>query len=270
MYRPQSAAHTRGVAGAEIVVGDVLDHGVDVVHHVDVQAPVGRGHLGHVVQVEHSGVRVEVDVHVLHQRDDVVDVLLVQVHDLQLAEEEVGRVDGVGVDRQPVAEVDLVVHAHGVEEDVDVVAGRDLGVHGEAVADRGRPGAGRGARRRAGQEELQLPVACGHGDVAVLDVPEPAEDLADHDHLALEPDQVDVAVLTLRELEVDGVVPHGQPAGEAQDDVSPGAGVDDRVRLRHEALVPSERGVERRVVQAGGGTSVHVAARGVRPRPPAP
>ena len=90
------------------------------------------------MQVEHAGVRLEVHVHVLDQADRVVDVLLVQVDDLQLAEEEVRRVDGVGVDPQPVAEVHLVVHAHGVEEDVDVVAGRRLRRR-PAASSRGAP-----------------------------------------------------------------------------------------------------------------------------------
>ena len=106
---------------------------------------------------------------------DVVDVLLVEVDDLQLAEKEVGRVDGVGVDLEPVAEVDLVVHAHGVEKDVDVVARRYLGDDRQVVVGR-RLAAVRSA---LGHEELQLAVAGRHGDVAVLDVAEVAEDVAD-------------------------------------------------------------------------------------------
>ena len=115
----------------------------------------------------------------------------------------------------------------------------------------------RAAPLGAGDEELELAVAGGHGHVLVLDVAEVAEDLADGDHLTLEADQVDVAVLALRELEIDGVVPHGQPAGEPEHHAALVARIDDGVRLRHEALVTADGGVERRVVQAGGGVRVH-------------
>ena len=65
----QRPAHARRVARAQVVVPDVLDHGVDVVHDVDVEAPVGGAHAGHVVQVQHAGVGLEVHVHVLDERD---------------------------------------------------------------------------------------------------------------------------------------------------------------------------------------------------------
>ena len=179
-----------------------------------------------------------------------------------LLEKQVGRVDGVGVDLQPVAEVHLVVHAHGVEEDVDVVAGRHLREHRQVLPRSAR----RAAPLGAGDEELELAVAGGHGHMLVLDVAELAEDLPDGDDLMLEADQVDVAVLALRELQVDGVVPHGQPAGEPEHHAALVARVDDGARLRHEALVTADGGVERRVVQAGGGVCVH-ASRFYPPRP---
>ena len=92
----------------------------------------------------------------------------------------------------------------------------------------------------------------------VLRVAEAAEDIAGGHHLALEADEVDVAVLALGELEVDGVVAYGKPAGEPEDDAAFVAGVDDGVGLRHEVLVTAAGEVERRVVQAGGGVKVHV------------
>ena len=42
---------------------------------------------------------------------------------------------------------------------------------------------------------------------------------------------------------------HGEAAGEPKDDAALVAGVDDGVRLGHEALVAAERGVERGVAQ---------------------
>ena len=120
---------------------------------------------------------------------------------------------------------------------------------------------GRPARAAAGcriaDEELELAVGGRHGHVLVLDVPEVAEDVADRDHLSLETDEIDVAVLALCELEVDRVVAHGQAAGETEHDAALVACVDDRVGLRHQALVAADGGVERRVVQAGGGVRVH-------------
>ena len=115
---------------------------------------------------------------------------------------------------------------------------------------------GRGASLR--HEELQLPVAGGDGDVLVLHVAEVAEDLTDLRHLPLQPDEVDVAVLALRELEVDGVVPHGEPAGEAQDHTALVAEVDDRARLGHEVAVQAQGGIERGAAEPGGGGGVHV------------
>ena len=76
-----------------------------------------------MLQVEHPGVGLEVHIDVLAEGDHIVGVFLVEVHDLELAEEQVGRIDGVGVDLEPVAKIDLVVHAHRVQKDVDVVAG---------------------------------------------------------------------------------------------------------------------------------------------------
>ena len=108
-----------------------------------------------------------------------------------------------------------------------------------------------------GREELQLAVAGGHGDVLVLHVAEVAEDLTDLHDLPLEPDEVDVAVLALRELEVDGVVTYGKSAGEAQDHAARVALVDDRARLDHEVAVQAECGVERRAAEPGGGGEVH-------------
>ena len=77
-----------------------------------------------MLEVQDAGVRFEVDVDVLAQGDHVVSVLLVEPLDLQFAEKHIRRVDGVGVDVQTVAKVDLVIHLHPVEEDVDMVEGR--------------------------------------------------------------------------------------------------------------------------------------------------
>ena len=60
--------------------------------------------------------------------------------------------------------------------------------------------------------------------------------------LSLQPDEIDVAVLALRELEVDRVVPYGQPAGEAEDHAARVAEVDDRARLPHQVAVPAHGG----------------------------
>ena len=86
----------------------------------------------------------------------------------------------------------------------------------------------------------------------VLHVAEVAEDLADGHHLPLESDEVDVAVLALRELEVDGVVAHGEASGESQDHAARVAEVDDRARLDHEVAVQAESGVECRAAEPGG------------------
>ena len=93
--------------------------------------------------------------------------------------------------------------------------GGTCGEHGQVVVAAADGAVG---RRRVPDEELELAVAGGHGDVLVLHVPEVAEHVADGDHLPLEADEVDVAVLALGELEVDGVVAHGEPAGEPKDD----------------------------------------------------
>ena len=102
----------------------------------------------------------------------------------------------------------------------------------------------------------------------VLDVAEVAEDLPDGGDLALEADQVDVAVLTLRELQIDGVVPHCQPAGEPEHDAALVARVDDGARLRHEAA--RDGGWWRRAPRrAGGRWAVRVHASRFYPRPAA-
>ena len=77
-----------------------------------------------MLEVQDAGVRFEADVDVLAQGDHVVRVLLVELLDLQFAEKQIRWVDGIGVDVQTVAKVDLVIHLHPVEEDVDMVEGR--------------------------------------------------------------------------------------------------------------------------------------------------
>ena len=92
----------------------------------------------------------------------------------------------------------------------------------------------------------------------VLTVAEAFEHVVDGGRLALESDEVDVAVVTLGKLEVDGVVMHGEAAGEAKDDAALVPRVDDAPRLGHHLLVACEGRVERGVVQARGRLGFHV------------
>jgi len=101
-----------------------------------------------------------------------------------------------------------------------------------------------------------------------------AEDVADGAGLSLEADEIDVAVLPLGELQVDGVVPDGEAAGEPQDHTGGVAGVDDGVRLLHEVAVEAQRSVEGGAAQPGRGGRAHAAAlrtvtmsRSISPRP---
>lgn len=81
---------------------------------------------------------------VLEQADDVVHVLLVDPADLSLGDEGVDGGDRVLVDLDPFADVDVVVHLHDVEKDVEVVderTGGHLGIGGRPdVGDRVRAG----------------------------------------------------------------------------------------------------------------------------------
>src|SRR5450830_2150527 len=91
------------------------------------------------------------DVIALAQGDHVVRVLLVELLDLQFAEKQIRRVDGVGVDVQTVAKVDLVIHLHPIEEDVHMVEGR-------------------GARNRRGEVRPLVHVGVGLDAVGALEV----------------------------------------------------------------------------------------------------
>ena len=108
-----------------------------------VEAPVTGADIGEVGDVERHVVVDLVHRQVLEERDDVVHVLLVDLADLQLGDEGVDRGDGVLVDIEPPADVDVVVHAHHVEEDVDVVD------QGGSTGWRARRGRGRGGAARA-------------------------------------------------------------------------------------------------------------------------
>jgi hypothetical protein len=97
---------------------------------------------------------------VLEQGDHVVHVLLCDLADLQLGDQDVGRRDGVGVDVQTTLDVDVVVHAHDIQEDVDVIDHRGREVR---CAQGTRPLEDMGARlERPGALEvleLRAPVA---------------------------------------------------------------------------------------------------------------
>ena len=106
-------------------------------------------HLGEVGDVDRRLALGLGERHILEERDDVVHVLLVDLADLQLGDEGVDRRDRVVVEVETVADVDVVVHAHDVQEDVGVVD--EWRLARRVVAPR------RTVVLRAG------PVACGEG-----------------------------------------------------------------------------------------------------------
>ena len=191
-------------------------------------------HLGDVEQVERRVVVHVAQRHVLDQGDDVVDVLLVDLADLHLGDERVRRRDRVVVDLQPLADVDVVVHAHDVEEDVDVVDERRL--VRAALAGRRRLRLGLHALERLVLDVLQLPGVGGLGDVAVLRVVERLEDVVDLLLLVGAADEVDVGVLAVHEVEVGAVAADGEAAGEAQLHALGARRVDGVHGLGHEAV----------------------------------
>ena len=160
-------------------------------------------------------------------------VLRVEAPDLQLADERVRRRDRVVVDEQAVAHVEVVVHAHDVHEQVDVV-------------DEGRravvplPGAdavgAAGALQHLGLDVLELAGARRLRHHPVLGVAEPREDLVQLPVLDRQAHEVDVRVLAVHEAEVGAVAAHREAAHEAHLDAVAARLVDERHGLGHVAL----------------------------------
>ena len=95
--------------------------GVEILRDRAPQTPVRRAEVGDARAVERVAVG-GADVVAGQQRDCVADVLLVQLDDLQLREQQLGQRDAQAIDLEPALERNLVRHAKGPDEHIDVAS----------------------------------------------------------------------------------------------------------------------------------------------------
>ena len=179
-----------------------------------------------------------------------MDVLAVDRADLRLGQQRVDRRDRIVVEVESPADVDIVVHSHDVQKDIDMVDQR-TGGYSQSLPRRRRPGrlwvigplralGPRGAERFV-LDELQLQSSRRLAHVDVLGVAETGEDTVERFPLAGEADQIDVRVLAVHEPEIDAVAAYGQATCEPHVHAGAARYVDHRHGLGHEAIGKAAR-----------------------------